>query len=48
MTNRERILLQIFDSRDGARVPHTAFDHPETNSEWPSRESIEVRALVFG
>ncbi|KJX98116.1 hypothetical protein TI39_contig433g00001 [Zymoseptoria brevis] len=48
MTNEERILLQCFDSKDGARTPHSAFVDPRTKPEWPGRESIEVRALVFG
>lgn len=48
MENDERILLQCFDSRDGARTPHSAFVDPRTKPEWPGRESIEVRALVFG
>lgn len=48
MGNDERILLQCFDSRDGARTPHSAFVDPRTQSNWPGRESIEVRALVFG
>lgn len=47
MDNDERILLQCFDSRDGARAPHTAFVDPRTQKDWPGRESIEVRALVF-
>ena len=48
MENDERILLQCFDSKDGARTPHSAFVDPRTRPEWPGRESIEVRALVFG
>lgn len=48
MQNDERILLQCFDSKDGARTPHSAFVDPRTKPEWPGRESIEVRALVFG
>lgn len=48
MTNDERLFLQCFDSQDGARVPHSAFVDPRTKSDWPGRESIEVRALVFG
>jgi hypothetical protein len=48
MTNDERILLQCYDSKDGARTPHTAFADPRTQPEWPGRESIEVRTLVFG
>jgi len=48
MQNDERILLQCYDSKDGARTPHTAFTDSRTQSGWPGRESIEVRALVFG
>ncbi|KAI4119391.1 MAG: hypothetical protein LQ345_000699 [Seirophora villosa] len=44
----ERLLLQCFDSEDGgARVPHSAFVDPRSG-EGVGRESIEVRALVFG
>ncbi|WPH00413.1 Hypothetical protein R9X50_00324000 [Acrodontium crateriforme] len=48
MTNDERILLQCYDSKDGARTPHSAFVDSRTKEGWPGRESIEVRALVFG
>ena len=48
MGNDERILLQCYDSQDGARTPHSAFVDPRTKEEWPGRESIEVRTLVFG
>ncbi|KAF1825553.1 uncharacterized protein K489DRAFT_378094 [Dissoconium aciculare CBS 342.82] len=48
MTNDERILLQCYDSQEGARTPHSAFNDPRTKSDWPGRESIEVRTLVFG
>lgn len=44
----ERLLLQCFDSQKGARVPHTAFVDPRTKEGAKGRESIEVRALVFG
>lgn len=44
-------LIKCFDSKtDGRarRVPHTAFVNPETEGdEFPPRESIEIRALVF-
>ena len=46
--NDERILLQCADTKDGARVPHTAFVHPGSKEGAKGRESIEVRALVFG
>ncbi|KAF2773292.1 hypothetical protein EJ03DRAFT_125524 [Teratosphaeria nubilosa] len=48
MQNEERVLLQCFDSRDGARTPHSAFVDGRTREGWPGRQSIEVRALVFG
>ena len=56
MKNDERILLECFDSEalkegsgvKGGRVPHSAFVDPRTPEGAPSRESIEVRALVFG
>lgn len=48
MKNDERILLQCYDSLNGARTPHSAFVDPRTKEDWPGRESIEVRALVFG
>ncbi|KAL8735301.1 MAG: hypothetical protein Q9181_002841 [Wetmoreana brouardii] len=46
--NDERILLQCFDSEKGGRVPHTAFVDPRSPAGGKQRESIEVRALVFG
>ncbi|KAL8832990.1 MAG: hypothetical protein Q9170_004589 [Blastenia crenularia] len=48
MDNDERILLQCFDSEKGGRVPHTAFVDPRSPADGKQRESIEVRALVFG
>ncbi|PYH42538.1 putative methyltransferase [Aspergillus saccharolyticus JOP 1030-1] len=46
----ERILLQCADNQEGAvaRVPHAAFIHPRSPADAKPRESIEVRALVFG
>lgn len=47
--NDERLLLQCFDSENQSnRVPHTAFLDPRSGKESKPRESIEVRALVFG
>lgn len=46
----EVLLIKCFDSKvDGRarRVPHTAFEDPLAGDDVPSRESIEVRALVF-
>jgi len=54
MDNDERLLLKCYDSDEtviqngGSRVPHTAFIDPRTPEEGKPRESIEVRALVFG
>ncbi|KAH8677311.1 hypothetical protein BX600DRAFT_430667 [Xylariales sp. PMI_506] len=56
MTGDERLLLECFDSEglregsgvEGGRVPHTAFADPRTREDAEGRESIEVRALVFG
>jgi hypothetical protein len=58
MTGDERILLECFDSEalkkegsssvQGGRVPHSAFEDPRTREGAEGRESIEVRALVFG
>ncbi|KAI0013193.1 hypothetical protein F4779DRAFT_564397 [Xylariaceae sp. FL0662B] len=56
MTGDERLLLECFDSEglkegsgvQGGRVPHSAFDDPRTRPDAEGRESIEVRALVFG
>ncbi|KAI1185651.1 hypothetical protein F5B17DRAFT_407084 [Nemania serpens] len=56
MTGNERLLLECFDSEslkegsgvDGGRVAHTAFEHPLSRPDAEGRESIEVRALVFG
>ncbi|KAL8822152.1 MAG: hypothetical protein Q9191_007103 [Dirinaria sp. TL-2023a] len=46
--NDERILLECFDNEKGGRVPHTAFEDPRSPVGGKQRESIEVRALVFG
>ena len=48
MENNERLFLECFDSEKGGRVPHTAFVDPRTPEGARHRESIEVRALVFG
>ncbi|UNI20176.1 hypothetical protein JDV02_006292 [Purpureocillium takamizusanense] len=55
ITGSERILLECFDSESlkpgskiGGRVPHSAFVDPRTRPDAEGRESIEVRALVFG
>ena len=46
--NEERLLLQCFDSKTKTRVPHSAFVDPRSGEGSRPRESIEVRALVFG
>ena len=50
MGNDERLFLKCFDSKEdvGRRVPHTAFSDPRTPTGAKPRESIEVRALVYG
>ncbi|KAK7949094.1 uncharacterized protein PG986_009980 [Apiospora aurea] len=58
MTPGERLLLECFDSESlrpeserqvqGGRTPHSAFEDPRTRPDAEGRESIEVRALVFG
>lgn len=52
MNNEERLLLKCFDSDETVglwgRAPHTAFVDPRTPQGAVGRESIEVRALVFG
>ena len=48
MVNDERLLLECFDSEKGGRVPHSAFEDPRSPVGSRPRESVEVRALVFG
>lgn len=50
MKNDESLFLKCYDSKDGVgqRVPHTAFIDPRTPEGARGRESIEVRALVYG
>lgn len=52
MDNGERLLLKCSDTERrpgiGLRVPHSAFLDPRTPQGAKGRESIEVRALVFG
>jgi hypothetical protein len=50
LERNEVILLKCFDSKDDGRArfsAHSAFDDPTSPPDAPSRESIEVRALVF-
>ena len=47
----EVLLLKCYDSLDDGRArfaPHTAFVDPTAPADAPPRQSIEVRALVFG
>ncbi|KAF2399433.1 hypothetical protein EJ06DRAFT_562712 [Trichodelitschia bisporula] len=44
----EVLALQCFDSETGGRAPHTAFVDPRSEGWEAERESVEVRALVFG
>ncbi|KAL4966526.1 uncharacterized protein BDV14DRAFT_39509 [Aspergillus stella-maris] len=48
--NDERILIKCSDTQEGVakRVPHSAFVDPRSTEASRPRESIEVRALVFG
>jgi len=50
MGNEERLFLKCWDSQEGVNpsVPHTAFVDPNSPPDAKGRESIEVRALVFG
>ncbi|KJZ75089.1 hypothetical protein HIM_05575 [Hirsutella minnesotensis 3608] len=55
MTGDERLLLECFDSeslkpgsRIGGKLAHSAFVDPRSRPDAVGRESIEVRALVFG
>jgi hypothetical protein len=52
MENTDRLLLKCFDSDaefgPRGRVPHTAFEDPRNVEGAKGRESIEIRALVFG
>ncbi|KAH8422500.1 putative methyltransferase [Aspergillus melleus] len=50
MQTNECLLLKCNDSNEDVamQVPHSAFDDPRTPVGAPGRESIEIRALVFG
>jgi hypothetical protein len=51
MQRGEVLLLKCYDSAEDGRArftPHAAFTHPNTPSDAPPRESIELRLLVFG
>jgi len=50
MRRDEAIIFKVYDSKKDGRprfTPHTSFEDPSTPGNAPSRESIEVRALVF-
>jgi hypothetical protein len=51
MQRDEALLLKCYDSATDGRArfaPHTAFDDPTAPRDMLPRESIEMRALVFG
>ncbi len=51
MLASEALLIKCFDSETDGRArfaPHTAFEDPNTPADALPRESIEVRALLFG
>ena len=51
MQTDEVLLIKCYDSIEDGRArftPHTAFVDPNTPEDAPLRESIELRALVFG
>jgi hypothetical protein len=50
MTPDQAILLKTYDSETDGRarfLGHSAFDHPDTAPDAPTRESIEVRTIAF-
>ena len=46
--NEGRIRLECFDSETGGRAPPSAFVDSKSLKDGNQRESIEVRALIFG
>jgi len=49
LTRQEALLLKVFDSAEDGRAKmtgHSAFDNPSAPADAPSRESIELRALL--
>ena len=50
MTPDQVILLKTFDSETDGRarfIGHSAFEDPNTPSDAPMRESIEMRTIAF-
>ena len=50
MEATQALLLKTYDSETDGRarfMGHTAFEHPDTRSDAPRRESIEVRTMAF-
>jgi hypothetical protein len=50
MTPEQAILLKTYDSETDGRarfLGHSAFDHPDTPPDAPTRESIEIRTIAF-
>ncbi|KAH8585424.1 hypothetical protein B0O99DRAFT_530918 [Bisporella sp. PMI_857] len=45
----EVTVLKIWDSKnEGGLCPHAAFQHPDTPTGTPPRESVEVRCIILG
>lgn len=50
MTPEQVVLLKTYESETDGRarfLGHSAFDHPETATDAPRRESIEIRTMAF-
>ncbi len=47
MTRDEALIFKTSDSRFANPVPHVAFDNPLAEADWPSRASIEMRAVAY-
>ena len=47
MTRDEALIFKTSDSAFSNPVPHVAFDNPLAKPDWPSRASIEMRAVAY-
>lgn len=47
MTRDEALIFKTSDSLVANPVPHVAFDDPRAKPDWPSRASIEMRAVAY-
>ena len=47
MTRDEALIFKTSDSAFANPVPHVAFDNPLAAPDWPSRASIEMRAVAY-